>query len=60
MSTKSTKQYGRRNNLEFSGIPNFVKDEDLEETVKDILEKIEVKAKKRDIEVYMYIYKVYK
>ena len=50
VSTESTNQYGRRNNLEFSGIPNFVKDEDLEETVKDILEKIEVKAKKRDIE----------
>ena len=50
VSTESTNQYGRRNNIEISGIPDFVKDEDLEDTVKDIMENIDVKTKKRDIE----------
>ena len=46
ISTEATNQYGRRNNIEISGIPEYVNDEDLEETVKDILEKIDVKTKK--------------
>ena len=46
ISTEATNQYGRRNNIEISGIPDYVNDEDLEETVKDILEKIDVKTKK--------------
>ena len=50
ISTEATNQYGRRNNIEISGIPDYVNDEDLEETVKDILEEIDVKTKKRDME----------
>ena len=47
MKKKSTNQYGRHNNIEISGIPDYVNDEDLEVTVKDILEKIYVKTKKK-------------
>ena len=49
VSTESTNQYGRRNNIEISGIPDFVKDEDLEDTVKDILDKIDKKEVHRSI-----------
>jgi len=35
-------QYGRRNNLEISGIPNEIEDENLEKTVIKILKKIDV------------------
>lgn len=49
-STESTNQYGRRNNVEISGIPNHVGDENLETKVKEILEKIDIKIKKNDIE----------
>ena len=43
-------QYGRRNNLEMTGIPDDVEDEDLEEKVIKILDKIEVNVTSRDIE----------
>ena len=43
-------QYGRRNNLEMTGIPDDVKDEDLEEKVIKILDKIEVNVTSKDIE----------
>ena len=49
-SVESMNQYGRRNNLELSGIPNDVNDDELEGKVKQILEKINVKVKKNDIE----------
>ena len=43
-------QYGRRNNIEISGVMNEIKDEELEEKVIEILDKIDVKATKEDIE----------
>ena len=43
-------QYGRRNNLEMTGITDDVEDEDLEEKVIKILDKIEVYVTSRDIE----------
>ena len=42
-------QYGRLENVEISGIPASIKDDDLEQTVVSIAEKIGVKIKKRDI-----------
>ena len=44
-------QYGRRNNLEMTGIPDDVEDKDLEKKVIKILDKIEVNVRSRDIEV---------
>lgn len=41
ISTKATNQYGRRNKIEISWIQDYLKDEDLEDTARDILEKIE-------------------
>ena len=49
-SSETTNQYGRRNNIEISGIPEYVKDVDLGDTVKDILEKIDVKSLKKNME----------
>lgn len=43
-------QYGRRNNLEITGIPNDVEDVHLEEKVIEILEKIDVNVTNKDIE----------
>ena len=43
-------QYGRRNNLEVDGIPENVKQEDLEDTAIKIFAEIGVQIKKRDIE----------
>ena len=43
-------QYGRRNNLEITGIPDEIKDEDLEEKVIEILNKIDVNVSTKDIE----------
>ena len=43
-------QYVRRNNIEISGIPNSVVDDALEDKVISILEKIDVKVSKNDIE----------
>ena len=42
-------QYGRLENVEISGIPPSIKDEDLENTVIAIADKIGVQIKKRDI-----------
>lgn len=50
VSVESNNQYGRRNNLEISGIPNDVSDEDLESKVQDIFNKIDIKIKTREIE----------
>ena len=46
----SLEQYGRRNNLELSGIPDSVEDKDLEKTVIKIFEKIDVTVNDNDIE----------
>ena len=43
-------QYRRRNKLEMAGIPDDVEDEDLQEKVIKILDKIEVNVTSRDIE----------
>ena len=43
-------QYHRRNNLEIHGIPNNVNDEDLEDKVIQILDNIDVKVSKMEIE----------
>ena len=43
-------QYGRRNNIIISGIPDSVKTEDLEESVTEILSDIHVKVTTNDIE----------
>ena len=43
-------QYGRRNNLETTVIPDEIKDEDLEEKVIEILNKIDVNVSTKDIE----------
>ena len=43
-------QYGRRNNLEISGIPNSVEDDNLEEKVIKILGQIGVKVRNSEIE----------
>ena len=43
-------QYGRRNNIIISGIPDSVKTEDLKESVTEILSDIDVKVTTNDIE----------
>ena len=48
--TWETSQYARRESLEFAGIPSSVSNDNLEEKVIDILEKIGVKINKRDIQ----------
>ena len=50
ISVESNNQYVRRNNLEISGIPNSVSDEDLESKVIEILSKINIKLQKKEIE----------
>ena len=50
VSIESNNQYVRRNNIEISGIPNKVADDVLEDKVIEVLELIDVKVKKRDIE----------
>ena len=47
---EANNQYHRRNNLEIHGIPNEVKDEDLEDKVIEILGKIDVTVEKSEIE----------
>ena len=49
-STNKLEQYGRRNNIIISGIPDSVKTEDLEESVTEILRDIDVKVTISDIE----------
>ena len=44
------KQYGRRNNLEITGISNEFEDVDLEGKIIEILDKIEVNVSSKDIE----------
>ena len=46
----SLEQYGRRNNIEITGIPNNVPDQNLEEKVVDILNEISVDVSPKDIE----------
>ena len=43
-------QYGRRNNLEITGISNEIEDVDLEGKVIEIVDKIEVNVSSKDIE----------
>ena len=43
-------QYGRRNNLEITGIPDDVSDENLEEKVIQVLSEIQVNVSSSDIE----------
>ena len=50
INCNSLEQYGRRNNLELSGIPDSVDDRDLEKTVVKILKKIDVNVNENDIE----------
>ena len=47
----SLEQYGRRNNIEITGIPDNVLDQNLEEKVVDILNEISVNVSPKDIEV---------
>ena len=47
----SLKQYGRRNKIEITGIPDSVLDQNLEEKVLDILNEITVNVSTKDIEV---------
>ena len=46
----SLEQYGRRNNIENTGIPDSVSDQNLEEKVVDILNEITVNVSAKDIE----------
>ena len=46
----SLEQYGRRNNIQITGIPNNVPDQNLEEKVVDILNEISVDVSPKDIE----------
>ena len=50
VASESTNQYGRRNNIEISGIPNNVEDEALEGKVIEIFGKINIKIQKKDVE----------
>ena len=49
-STNKLEQYGRRNNIIISGIPESVNTEDLEESVTEILSDIDVNVTTNDIE----------
>ena len=46
----SLEQYGRRNDIEITGIPDSVPDQNLEEKVVDILNEITVNVSAKDIE----------
>ena len=50
VSIEANNQYVRCNNIEISGVPNNITDDNLEDEVIDILGKIDVKVRKRDIE----------
>jgi len=50
VNTEKHNQYGRRNNIEISGISNDIEDDMLEEKVIKILEKIDVNVEQKDIE----------
>ena len=49
-NSNSLEQYGRRNNLEITGIPDDVDDQKLEEKVIEILDKIDVNVSSKDVE----------
>ena len=49
-SHDALEQYGRRNNLVISGIPDSVQDSDLESTVTSILSDIDVNVESREVE----------
>ena len=51
----SLEQYGRRNNIEITGIPDNVPDQILEEKVVDILNEISVDVSPKDIEVCHHV-----
>lgn len=48
--SECTDQYGRRNNLEISGVPNNMEDSILESKLFEIFEKVDVKLKNDDFE----------
>ena len=45
-----TDQYSRRNNIVIQGIPQSVKYKDLEDKVINVLDKVNIKVTKNDIE----------
>ena len=49
-NSNSLEQYGRRNNLEITGIPDDVFDQNLEKKVIEILDKIDVNVYRKDME----------
>jgi len=49
-SCEADNQYNRRNNIELSGIPNEISDDELEDKVIEILKKIDVEVEDKDIE----------
>lgn len=49
-NTNSLEQYGRRNNLEISGIPDSIGHNELEDKVIEILSKVDVNVSNNDIE----------
>ena len=49
-NTNSLELYGRRNNLEISGIPDYISNNELEDKVIEILSKVDVNVSKNDIE----------
>ena len=51
----SLEQYGRRNNIEITGIPDNVPDQNLEEKVVDILNEISVDVSSKDIEACHHV-----
>ena len=50
-SINQVEQYGRRNNIVISGIPDDISDNDLESTVVDIMKDVDVDINSSDIEV---------
>ena len=48
-SINSLEQYGRQNNIEITGIPESVEDQKLEETVVEVLNKIDLNVSNNDI-----------
>ena len=53
----SLDQYGRRNNIKITGIPDSVPDQNLEEKVVDILNEISVNVAPKDIEACHHVAK---
>ena len=49
-NSNSFEQYGRRKDLEITGIPDDVEDQNLEEKVIEILDKMDVNVSSKDIE----------